>query len=214
MQNDARRQELIKAKMQELKELAEEPIIESDPRDLYEEDEPFVEQEPPSQPQEKVYDLDQVVVLMWCETVNSILQEVPMSEYKAIRLASVRNKLLYEMDLSEFIPRPQQQPQEPAEPEQTAVIQKPHVPDIIDLGDDPAEPKFNNNESSLDLISQKLRDIESKKETAQQPVVQPQQVEAEQSGIQKLIGNITGANKKKVDSKDVIDYTSKPMSMG
>lgn len=209
MQNDARKQELIKAKLKELEAL--EATL--DPRNLYEEDpdEPIEQQ--PQEPQEKFYDADQLIVAMWCETINSILQEVPMSRYKQIRLVSVRNRLLYEMDLQELIPPPEmvqptavvqepEQQQEQQEQPQQAQQQPSEIPDV-------ADPNYRDptGDKDLEIISKKLKDIDSK-EGLLEPKPEP---EPEATGIKKLLGGF--GSKKKPAERNVSDE-HQPMSMG
>ena len=201
--NEAQRQELIKAKLRELAALEAEMPKEQPLPDIYEPTEPQVQQaqyqEQPEAPQQKYYDVEQVLVAMWAETVTATLVETPMSDFKRSRLMMVRDKLLYEMDLSEFVPQ-----QNVPEPAQEPMPQS-HDEEIGQVVDDIVEPKFSEANRDLDTISQKMKDIDSK-----EGLMAPEEIEEEPTGLKKLLGM---GGKKKVIERSV-DEKHQPSSMG
>lgn len=202
MQNEAQKQELIKAKLRELAEL-EAQMPKQPQMDFYEEKgNPEPQPEQSEQPQQKYYDIEQLLVAMWSETVTDIILETPMSDFKRSRLMMVRDKLLYEMDLTELIPQSGQQ----QEPGQEPMPQQSHDDEIGQVVDDIVEPKFGEANRDLDTISQKLKDIDSK-----DGLMQPDAEEEEPSGLKKLLG-MGGGKKKPVDR--AVDEKHQPSSMG
>lgn len=204
MQNEAQKQELIKAKLRELAELEAQMPKDQVPMNLYEQDETEPQQaqyqEQPQQPDQKYYDVEQVLVAMWAETVTATLVETPMSDFKRSRLMMVRDKLLYEMDLSEFVPQTAQpQSEQPEQPPQS------HEDEIGQVVDDIVEPKFSEANRELDTISQKMVDIDSK-----DGLMAPEVEEEEPSGLAKLLG--MGGKKKPIER--VVDEKHQPSSMG
>jgi hypothetical protein len=199
MQNNAQKQEILREKLKELEQMQ----AEADQRqDLFEENEQ--DRQDLEQPQEKLYDIDQVMILMWNETITGILQDCPMSEYQQIRLMAMKNRLLHEMDLDEFIPRivePEQVSEKPAASDEQGVVQS----DIVDV----TEPQYRDThgDKDLEIISQKLKDIDKKG-----GLLDPEVPEPEPTGLKKLLGGF-GSGKKKVVERTVSDE-HQPTSMG
>jgi hypothetical protein len=201
--NDAQKQELIKAKLRELAALEAE-LPKEQPMNLYEAEEPEQPQVQQAQyqeqqePQQKYYDIEQMLVVMWAETVTATILEVPMSEFKRSRLMMVRDKLLYEMDLSEFVSKTE----EPSQPESAP---QSHEDEINDVVDNMVDPKFSETNRDLDTISQKMKDIDSK-----EGLMQPEVEEEEPTGLKKLLGM---GGKKKIIERSV-DEKHQSSSMG
>jgi hypothetical protein len=209
MSNESQRQDMIKAKLRELAELEAQMPQQAEPQqppqkmNFYEQEEPAQiqqaqYQEQSDQPQQKYYDIEQVLVAMWSETVTSIALEVPMSDFKRSRMLMIRDKLLLEMDLSEFVPQEPPQEQEPVQHQQT------RDEEIGQVVDDIVEPKFNEANRDLDTISQKMKDIDSK-----DGLMQPEVEEEEPSGFKKLLGM---GKKKQIER--TVDEKHQPSSMG
>lgn len=196
MLTDAQRQEQIKVKLKELQELEEH----GDPRgDLFEDEVQDANAQVQSQPpQQKLYDADQLIVAMWSETITNILIDCPMSEYKQLRLSSMRNRLLYEMDMVELIPMPPQ-PQKEEVPDQTPASEEPPH----SANESPS--RDTSGDKDLDIISQKLKDI-----NGTGGLMAPEEPEPEQSALQKLMG---GFGKKKPIERSVAEG-HQPTSMG
>ncbi len=217
MQTDAQKQELIKVKLKELEALessmsGNQQTAPNQPINLYEEDGaeqiPETQQQPMmEQSQQKFYDADQLAVAMWSETINNILIDCPMSQFKMERLIYMRNRLLYEMNLEELIPMPPQQhvDQPPSDDNQNYQESGENL-----LNDDLVEPVMKRDMSGdkdLDIISQKLKDIDQKG-----GLLNPEEPEPEQSGLERLLGGF-GKGKKKPAERSVADE-HQPMSMG
>jgi hypothetical protein len=102
MQSNTQKEEIIRQKMAELEKLQSEVDSQQiDDDDLYEADQ--------QQDGQKTYTADQMLIIQCAETINNILQDVPLSRIKATRLVEARNYLLYLMNLVEFIPEVMEQ---------------------------------------------------------------------------------------------------------
>jgi len=198
MQTEAQRQAQINIKLKELAEL-EKQVSDTD---LYEQNIP--QQQESNQPQQKYYDIEQLLVAMWSETLTSTVLEVPMSEFKKSRLLMIRDKLLYEMDLTELVPSEPVREPEP-EPEMESIPVN-HNEEMDRSIDSLVNPKFSVANRDLDTISQKMKDIDSI-----DGLMQPEQEPEEPSGLQRLLGGLGG--KRKIVER-AVDEKHQPSSMG
>ena len=184
----------------------------------------YYPQQPQQVPQRPViqgYNPDQVNIIKSVEVIQSLLTEVAMPPFKVTRLqnAIVYLLVLGEMPemLSEYIeiPKPQPQPvpqqqQAPAQRPQQAPVQRPQqtVPEIPDepaIPDMDIEPEFPTNETNLDAISNKMKEIDK-------GVMEDNPQEKPKSAIGNILSKITGGKKDKPEQS--VKEQHRPESIG